>query len=370
VTPIITQPTTHSGQFYGPQPAISTRTQVLGQPPVTVDPEEFPEVGWRIIDDATVVNTRHFPYLIHGNQMMIGNRRMPGPWQVVKRGNHVVWQDGDDALVKWARKRTITVDRALYLGGRAFGNWYHWLVDALPQLHLANRLPEEFRHWPVLVPEQIFRFPTMVEALHVFADGREIITVPEWHQVRGTICWIDSLEITNLPTSLTNTDHDSWIHLLHREGMNSYRREFIDRFAEATPRWGSKIFLVRAGNRRPYNQDEIAEVASRFGFEAVAPELLTLSEQVHLFAHARHIIGPSGAGFGGLLFSSPGTRVLCWQDSRITNMTILPDLAELAESTIEHVFYEATSGGIFTSTYHLDPEWFAERLQLFAGPTS
>jgi hypothetical protein len=66
----------------------------------------------------------------------------------------------------------------------------------------------------------------------------------------------------------------------------------------------------------------------------------------------------------------PAARALCWQDSRITNMTILPDLAELAGSTFEHVFYEATSGGIFTSTYHLDPDWFAEKLQLFVGPAS
>jgi len=370
ITPIISQPIRHSGQFYAPQPGITTRIQAQGKPPIYPLPETFPAVGWRIVDDATVINTRHFPYLVRDNHMMIGNRRVTGPWQVVRRGNRVAWQDGHNALVKWSKKNTLTVDRAIYLGGRDFTNWYHWLVDALPQLHLADRLPGEFRQWPVLVPEQIFRFPTMVEALNVFVDGREVIHVPEWHHVRGTICWIDSLEITNVPASLSVEGDEAGFHILHREGMNSYRREFLDRFATPTPRWGSKIFLIRAGNRRPYNQDEIAEVAARFGFEAVAPEVLSLAEQVQLFSHARHIIGPSGAGFAGLLFSSPGTKALCWQDSRITNMTILPDLAELAESTFDHVFYDATAGGIFTSTYHLDPDWFALKLQRFLDSSS
>jgi hypothetical protein len=367
VTQVVTIGARDQGVFFLPQPAITSRVQEFGQPFVTPDPEEFPAVGWRVVPDATVMSTRHFPYLVTGNQMMIGPRRNPGPWRVVRKGNQVVWQDGVHALVNTKRGATLEVPHAIVLGGHAHTNWYHWLVDALPQLHTARDLPEPYRSWPVLVPETIFRYPTMVEALNLFLDNREVIRVPEWSRVTGDICWIDSLEIINVPECLTTPWPMSQIHLLHREGMESYRQVFLDHFSETAPPVGQRIFLTRGGTRRPYNQDEIATVAEEFGFVAVAPETLNLAEQVHLFRHATHIIGPSGAGLAGLLFSSKDTRVLCWQDSRLQAMTILPDLAALSHSTYDHVFYKPHSGGIFTGDYSLDPDLMRQKLQEFVS---
>jgi capsular polysaccharide biosynthesis protein len=119
-----------------------------------------------------------------------------------------------------------------------------------------------------------------------------------------------------------------------------------------------------------YNQDDIEAVAKEFGFTAVAPEKLSLPEQVALFSQATHIIGPSGAGFGGMLFASPGTQVLCWQDSRLTHMTILPDLATLTGSDYWHVFYEPEGGGVFTGNYHLDPNTIRRNLHDFVSAGS
>jgi len=370
VQEIIASGVIDGGELYPPSPAITSRVQEFGRPFTTPDAERFPAVGWRVVEEATAVTTRHFPYLVHGNQMMIGIRRNPGPWQVVKRGNHVVWQSGFQALVNMARGDTLAVEGAMLLGGHSHTNWYHWLVDALPQLHTARLLPEPYRSWPVIVPDAIFASPTMVEALNVFLDDRRVIPVTEGTRVRGTLCWIDPLENSNLPESLVTPKPLSQIHQLHREGMESYRQVFLDRFGGETSEWGEKIFITRTGQRRVYNQEEIAEIAGMVGFTAVAPENLSLAQQVALFSHATHIIGPSGAGFGGMLFASPGTKVLCWQDSRLTHMTILPDLATLTDSHYWHLFYEPVEGGIFTGNYQLDPEMIRQRLHEFVSEPS
>lgn len=367
VKEVITSGVIAEGELHRPSVAITSRVQVFGKPFVEPEREQFPAVGWRVIDNATVVSTRHFPYLVHGNEMMIGPRRNPGPWQVVKRANQVVWQSGIRALVNMTRGDTVTVDGGLLLGGHSHTNWYHWLVDALPQLHSARMLPEPYRSWPVCVPDVIFRYPTMVEALEVFLEGRDITRIPEGSRIQGTLCWIDPLEVLNLPESLVTEKPASQIHLLHREGMESYRQVFVDRFGGDPSPWGEKVFLTRKGSRRVYNQDDIIEVAKELGFVAVAPETLTLAEQVTLFQGATHLIGPSGAGFGGLLFAKENSKVLCWQDSRLTHMTILPDLAALTDSEYWHILYEPESGGIFTGDYRLDPDTIRQTLQEFVS---
>jgi len=370
VREVITSGVIEEGEIFGPAPAITSRVQEFGQPFQEPHPEHFPAVGWRVVAGARAVTTRHYQYLVHGNQMMIGPRRNPGPWQVVKRGNHVVWESGFNALVNLTRGTTHRVAGAILLGGHSHTNWYHWLVDALPQLHTARLLPEPYRSWPVVVPNDIFRYPTMVEALEVFLDGRDVIRVPLGERVVGDLCWLDSLENSDIPESLVTASPESLIHLLHREGMESYRQVFLDRFGDQPAPWGEKIFITRTGTRRVYNQDEIAEVAAEFGFTAVAPEKLSLADQVALFSRATHIIGPSGAGFGGMLFASPGCQALCWQDSRLTHMTILPDLATLTGSHFWHVLYEPQPGGVFTSDYHLDPDTIRQTLREFVSPAS
>ena len=367
VKEVITSGVIDEGELYPPSAAITSRVQVFGEPFIEPEPEQFPAVGWRVVSAATAMTTRHFPYLVHGNQMMIGPRRNPGPWQVVRRKNQVVWHRNNKALVRMAGGQTVRVDRAILLGGHSHTNWYHWLVDALPQLHSARLLPEPYRSWPVLVPEEIFSYPTMSEALDLFLDGREVIRLPLGTRVVGDLCWIDSLENSDIPGSLTAKTPDAPIHLLHREGMEAYRRVFLDALAGTPSPWGERVFLIRKGTRRVYNQDEIVEVTRELGFVAVAPETLTLAEQVTLFQGATHLIGPSGAGFGGLLFAKHNSKVLCWQDYRLMSMTILPDLAALTDSEYWHILYEPESGGVFTGNYHLDPNTIRQALQEFVS---
>lgn len=70
--------------------------------------------------------------------------------------------------------------------------------------------------------------------------------------------------------------------------------------------------LTRPGVRRNFNQSELVNIASRYGFEAVSPETLSLEEQAETFASASHVIGPSGAAWVGMIFNESGIRGLSW----------------------------------------------------------
>ena len=358
-----------SGEFYPPSQAVVSRCQEIGTDFVTPEPEPFPSVGWSLWENVEVTNNRYFPYLLSSRQLMLGPRRLPGPYKVVMKRNRVLWAEGDQALVNRFHGERMRVDKAIFLGGRDFTNWYHWLVDGLPGLHLANSLPEHLRNWPVLVPEQIFRFPTMLEALEVFKQRRDIIVMPEWAMVSAKqLVWIDPLEVSNIPKTGARTSKEPRIHLLHREGMERYRDVYLERFAPDPVTPHRKIVLARDTARRSFNQDDALAVAEEFGFEPVYPEKLTLAEQVRVFREATHVIGPSGAGFAGLLFAQPGTSALCWQDTRLRFMTILPDLATLNHAEYWHLFYQSDENrGLFRSSYTLDPDALREAIRTWLG---
>jgi len=180
--------------------------------------------------------------------------------------------------------------------------------------------------------------------------------------------WIDPLEVSNIPKTGALTEKEPRIHLLHREGMESYRDVYLDAYAPEAVTPHRRIVLAREGGRRSYNQEEVLAVAAEFGFEPVFPEKLTLAEQVRTFREASHVLGPSGAGFAGMLFAQPGTSALCWQDTRLRFMTILPDLATLNHAEYWHIFYRShEDNGLFRSSYTLEESWLRESLTRWLG---
>lgn len=353
-----------SGEFFAPSAAVVSRCQELGRDFVTPDPEQFPAVGWSLWDNVEVTNNRYFPYLLSSDQLMLGPRRLPGPYKVVAKRNRILWAREDKALVNRKHGERMHIEKGIFLGGRDFTNWYHWLVDGLPALHLANSLPDHLRDWPVLVPEQIYRYPTMIDALDLFRARRDVIVMPEWAMVSAKkLVWIDPLEVSNIPKTGARTDKEPRIHLLHREGMESYRDEYLKAFAPEPITPHRRIVLAREGGRRSYNQEEVLAIAADYGFEPVYPEKLSLAEQVRTFREASHVLGPSGAGFAGMLFAQPGTSALCWQDTRLRFMTILPDLATLNGAEYWHIFYQShEDNGLFRSSYTLGETWLRESL--------
>jgi hypothetical protein len=81
----------------------------------------------------------------------------------------------------------------------------------------------------------------------------------------------------------------------------------------ASPPPADRLLYVsrRAEGRRPLREEaQLQRRAAAMGFDVVAPETLTLAEQVRLFASARGIAGPPGAAYTNLVWAGSGVRVL------------------------------------------------------------
>jgi capsular polysaccharide biosynthesis protein len=88
-----------------------------------------------------------------------------------------------------------------------------------------------------------------------------------------------------------------------------------DRFFSATgqrPNPQRRLYISRelASNARVVNNDEVTSLLEDRGFEVVCTELLSVEEQVRLFATAECVVAPHGAGLTNILFASPQCKLL------------------------------------------------------------
>jgi hypothetical protein len=171
-------------------------------------------------------------------------------------------------------------------------NYCHWLWDALPRIAaLEQSGVKDFR----LITSHRMR-PWQADSL--LALGYSAERYVEF----GDEYWeMDSLLV---PSFVQETGYcRPW-------AVQWLRNRLLPAEQKKTP--GRRIYLDRrwAPRRRLLNEEEVMAALQKEGFEEVAAERLTFSEQVALFASAEIIVAPHGAGLANLLFAPDGTQVI------------------------------------------------------------
>lgn len=80
---------------------------------------------------------------------------------------------------------------------------------------------------------------------------------------------------------------------------------------EETEQFPERVFISRQGQerRKILNFDEMMDVLSTFGFEAIRPEELSIEDQIRLFDQAETIVGASGSGLASIVFSDAASLI-------------------------------------------------------------
>ena len=207
-----------------------------------------------------------------------------------------------------------TIEGGIHVGGAGAFNWYHFVLECLPKAFLARKLPSEFDSLPLLVPDECRRIPSFAAALALFSAGRSLRFMR-----RGEYALVNRLVILDeISIGPFNLALGEWPRIDDYCQHDTVMRAFIAEFRSKVLKPDAclldrrRIFLIRPGVRRNYNQDELIEIALRYGFEPVAPESLSLQEQAKTFAEASAVVGPSGAAWVGMIFRERPLRGLCW----------------------------------------------------------
>lgn len=187
-------------------------------------------------------------------------------------------------------------DGVLGVAGYAGGdNYWHWTFDILPRIYLLQQAGLLQQCDKILInPIQLPYQKHMLTQLGIPMD-RFIFSNDQLH------IQAKELLVPGIP------EHKDHIPLWSLEFLRGLFKP-----ASTAISFGKKIFITRkkARNRKIINEDELLNLLQPLGFNVVALEELTVSEQVQLFAEADILIAPHGASQTNLIYSRPGTTII------------------------------------------------------------
>jgi hypothetical protein len=201
-------------------------------------------------------------------------------------------------------------------------NYFHWLQDGLMRLSLFPLVDPSFK---VIIPEIAPKF--IRETLHLMQVSEDRVVVMDNRKLT-----VDEL-ILACPEELSAKPNT--VHLLEQR-----RRLLASVDVDPTTITPKRLlYISRAKSARPLrNEAEIMPILAHHGFEIVSCENMTVAEQIRLFAEAKVIAGPHGAGFTNMLFAPPGATII-----EFFNRQMWVDCYHKLASLLGHIHWHITA---------------------------
>ncbi|MCW8090344.1 glycosyltransferase family 61 protein [Alteromonas sp. ASW11-130] len=269
---------------------------------------------------------------------------------------HVVHHFEDKrALIKTSVSRIV--DKGILINGYYDLNYYHWIVEILPQLEYLKELDEIFANYPLIISHMAFKIESVREMLSLFNLPNPIIEITSLESLR-----VNDLLIINSPNrccpAILGAAWSLPEYIYYRRDSLFYMRDLVlGRLDKSCITKVKRIFLAPSLKHRYYNQEEIFALFDRYGFKKVNPEKMSISEQASIFSQADYIVGPTGATWTNLLFAKRGASALCWMAEEWGHFSAFSNLANIIEVDLSYLTYKAginDDESLYSKSYSLN----------------
>lgn len=246
-----------------------------------------------------------------------------------------------------------SLQSVIYPGSFAPGNWYHWLMETLPRIWLADRLPSDLNEVPLLVHRGFLDVPAIRQTLNLVRGTRRVHTIRDFDWLRvERLIWIDGMFSMKHHSTYPDgrIDQSSSFHPAMRDFRDAILKSRRSSISQ-TPR---RVFLDRGGAARTYNDVEVKSALASRGFVPVEAGSLDIAGQVELFANAEALVGPSGAAWANLLFATPQAKALYWTPSYFAGTQIWASIGALVDVLVHEHTYPQAFGTYHYGEYTID----------------
>jgi capsular polysaccharide biosynthesis protein len=227
-----------------------------------------------------------------------GNKMLTGVSKFIEAGEYITDHSQHPIFSKKTlpplKKMTGTVAVLSAPSGRGY---YHWMFDVLPRIQLLLEAGYDFnRIDKFLINNYISRFH--IETLNM-------IGVPRNKIIESQLNPHLQAETLIVPSLVGDTGS------VPGYACNFLRNQFLPKISKNNNH-SERIYVNRGqvGHRRVLNEPEIVSLLKQYGFESIALETLSLTDQIALMASAKVVIAPHGAGLTNIVFCDAGTKII------------------------------------------------------------
>lgn len=177
-----------------------------------------------------------------------------------------------------------------FLGGDSGNNYYHWLIDFIPKLLIYCHSEHFVKDRPVAIKLNIPEF------------ARQLLRLAPVDQVPALLFPDNVSAGFSSALLVSNTSLLSYVHPFTLLVL----RDAYGRLFRPHPRVRLLVSRASAARRKLLNEDAILARLAPFGFIRVAPETMTVQEQIALFSAAEVVVAPHGAALANLAWMPGG----------------------------------------------------------------
>jgi tetratricopeptide (TPR) repeat protein/capsular polysaccharide biosynthesis protein len=184
------------------------------------------------------------------------------------------------------------------LSGLSGQVYYHWMFDVLPRLEILRRSGINFDEIDWFVVNSIDR-PFQLETLKSLGIPKKKIIESDRH----SFIKAQELIVPSFP------GHLDWVP---KETIQFLRQTFLPKNSSQRPNYARRIYISRsnAKYRQVLNEIEVIQLLKQYDFTVVRLETMSVAEQAAVFANARAIVAPHGAGLTNLVFCNEDTKII------------------------------------------------------------
>jgi capsular polysaccharide biosynthesis protein len=205
------------------------------------------------------------------------------------------------ALAWW----TTSADRSGYdelfwITDAVSSNYFHWLTEVLPKLHLLCTLLGECN---VLLPKGYKNIGFVRESLEAFREAN-VSYVPDDKSIS-----ISRLKLLS-PVAPSGNFNLKVINGLRFRLLHYLEAHDIDNRDRTGAGIGVYVSRAKANKRKIINETGLVNTIEKLGYQAVFMEDISFIQQVKLMQGTKVLLGAHGAGLTNMLFMPAGSVVV------------------------------------------------------------
>lgn len=230
--------------------------------------------------------------------------------------NTVVWDSENNVIEDASRGMPEVVHSALgerqarklngmtcVLGNRNSGNYYHWMNDVIPRIHVLQKCGIDIHSIDNFIVNSLnadFQKETLG---HLGINNSQLCIADHEHYFQ-----CDELLVPLYGSNTLGKGQACWNPAFLKSTFLTRKKSELDNVPIATQR----LYVSRkhARGRSITNEDELVVYLEKKGFRRVFLEGLSVGDQALLFNSAEVVIGAHGAGLSNIAFCEKDTTVI------------------------------------------------------------